>query len=138
MTLPFSSCMSSSATSAMRRSRSVRAARSTAAAAAFSHDSVLVPTSSTILYTLSAMFSPFFRPDGQMCDTAQAGESLHPLPRKASVKLQTPKGKLQRGKLQRAKSKGQSPKGQGSKVERRFVGSAVRLALKFQGADSTA
>src|SRR3990170_7707199 len=47
--------MSSSTTSAMRRSRSVLDARSTAAAAAFSQESVLVPTSSITLYTLSAM-----------------------------------------------------------------------------------
>src|SRR5215211_8483084 len=47
--------MSSCSTSAMRRSRSVCDARLTAAAAAFSHDSVLVPTRSTILYTLSAI-----------------------------------------------------------------------------------
>src|SRR5436309_8839624 len=47
--------MSSWATSAMRRSRSVFEARSTAAFAAFSQESVLVPTSSMILYTLSAM-----------------------------------------------------------------------------------
>src|SRR5207245_8242200 len=38
-----------------RRSRSVFDARSTAALAAFSHDSELVPTSSITLYTLSAM-----------------------------------------------------------------------------------
>ncbi len=43
----------------MRRSRNVAAARSTAAAAAFSHDSVLLPTSSITLYTLSAMALPF-------------------------------------------------------------------------------
>src|SRR2546425_1936302 len=51
--------MSSWATSAMRRSRSVFEARSTAALAAFSHESVLVPTSSMILYTLSAMAGSF-------------------------------------------------------------------------------
>src|SRR5437899_13101093 len=51
--------MSSWATSAMRRSRSVFEARSTAALAAFSQESVLVPTSSMILYTLSAMAGSF-------------------------------------------------------------------------------
>src|SRR6185503_19806669 len=50
--------MSSSLTSAMRKSRSDFEARLTAAAAAFSHDSVLVPTSSITLYTLSAMDPP--------------------------------------------------------------------------------
>src|SRR6185503_2999703 len=54
-TLPFSICMSSSATSAIRRSRKDCEARSTATAAARSHDSLLVPTSSITLYTLSAM-----------------------------------------------------------------------------------
>src|SRR5258708_7259070 len=39
----------------MRRSRSVLDALSTAAVAAFSHDSVLVPTSSITLYTLSGI-----------------------------------------------------------------------------------
>src|SRR5512139_2805035 len=39
----------------MRRSRSVLDAVLTAAAAAFSHDSVLVPTNSITLYTLSGM-----------------------------------------------------------------------------------
>src|SRR5512139_3150260 len=47
--------MSSWTTSAMRRSRKDLAAVSTASAAAFSHDSLLVPTSSITLYTLSAM-----------------------------------------------------------------------------------
>src|ERR1051326_495206 len=47
--------MASVDTSAMRRSRSVFDARSTAALAAFSHDSELVPTSSITLYTLSAI-----------------------------------------------------------------------------------
>src|SRR5262249_34008958 len=42
--LPFSSCMSSSEISAIRRSRSVFDALVTAAAAAFSHESGLVPT----------------------------------------------------------------------------------------------
>src|SRR2546422_2613777 len=51
--------MSSWATSAIRRSRSVFEARSTAAFAAFSQESVLVPTSSMILYTLSAMAGSF-------------------------------------------------------------------------------
>src|SRR5216684_3491010 len=51
--------MSSWTTSAMRRSRSVFAARSTAALAAFSHESVLVPTSSITLYTLSAIAGSF-------------------------------------------------------------------------------
>src|SRR5437667_12134155 len=51
--------MSSWATSAMRRSRSVFEARSTAALAAFAQESVLVPTSSMILYTLSAMAGSF-------------------------------------------------------------------------------
>src|SRR5438876_5812981 len=51
--------MSSWATSAMRRSRSVFEARSTAALAAFSQESVLVPTSSMILYTLSGMAGSF-------------------------------------------------------------------------------
>src|SRR6058998_739462 len=51
--------MSSWATSAMRRSRSVFEARSTAALAAFSQESVLVPTSSMILYTLSAIAGSF-------------------------------------------------------------------------------
>src|SRR5439155_949641 len=51
--------MSSWATSAMRRSRSVFEARSTAALAAFSQESVLVPTSSMMLYTLSAMAGSF-------------------------------------------------------------------------------
>src|SRR5438309_4106325 len=51
--------MSSWTTSAMRRSRSVLAARSTAALAAFSHESVLVPTSSITLYTLSAIAGSF-------------------------------------------------------------------------------
>src|SRR5258707_4000012 len=44
---------------ATRRSRSVCEARSMAAAAAFSHDSLLVPTSAITLYTLSAMVFPF-------------------------------------------------------------------------------
>src|SRR6056297_69721 len=52
---PFSRVMSSFETSATRRSRSDDPARSTAAAAARSQDSELVPTSSTTLYTLSAM-----------------------------------------------------------------------------------
>src|SRR2546429_5914634 len=47
--------MSSSTTSATRRSRSDFDAWDTAAAAAFSHDWVLVPMSSTTVYTLSAM-----------------------------------------------------------------------------------
>src|SRR2546427_696663 len=51
--------MSSWTTSAMRRSRRVFAARSTAALAAFSHESVLVPTSSITLYTLSAIAGSF-------------------------------------------------------------------------------
>src|SRR5262249_23344635 len=57
-TLPFSRCMSSCDTSATRRSRSVFDAFSTAAFAAFSQESVLVPTSSMILYTLSAIGRP--------------------------------------------------------------------------------
>src|SRR5438876_10925541 len=44
---------------ATRRSRSVLEARSMAAAAAFSHDSLLVPTRSITLYTLSAMVRSF-------------------------------------------------------------------------------
>src|SRR2546422_9636464 len=51
--------MSSWATSAMRRSRGVFAARSPAAWAAFSHESLLVPTSSITLYTLSAIAGSF-------------------------------------------------------------------------------
>src|SRR5438270_1385550 len=47
--------MSSSTTSATRRSRSDCDACFTAAAAAFSQDVVLVPMSSTTVYTLSAM-----------------------------------------------------------------------------------
>src|SRR6266704_61035 len=47
--------MSRLTTSATLRSRNDFEARATAAAAAFSHDSVLVPTSSITLYTLSAM-----------------------------------------------------------------------------------
>src|SRR5437764_12945760 len=47
--------MSSSTTSATRKSRSDCDAVLTAAAAAFSHDWVLVPISSTTVYTLSAM-----------------------------------------------------------------------------------
>src|SRR6266700_5179413 len=47
--------MSRLTTSATLRSRNDFEARVTAAAAAFSHDSVLVPTSSITLYTLSAM-----------------------------------------------------------------------------------
>src|SRR5581483_5115110 len=54
-TFPSSRCMSSCDTSATRRSRSVFDALATAAAAAFSHESVLVPTSSITLYTLSGM-----------------------------------------------------------------------------------
>src|SRR5438477_10498912 len=50
--------MSSSATCAIRRSRKLPAAFSTAAAAAFSQDSVLVPTNSMTLYTLSATTGP--------------------------------------------------------------------------------
>src|SRR6266705_4504110 len=42
-----------------RRSRNVCEARSMAAAAAFSHDSLLVPTSAITLYTLSAMLLSF-------------------------------------------------------------------------------
>ena len=49
--------MSSSATSAIRRSRNDFDAFVTAALAAFSQDSVLVPTSSITLYTLSAIGS---------------------------------------------------------------------------------
>src|ERR1043166_2009821 len=47
--------MSSVDTSATRRSRSVFDARPTAAWGSFSHDSLLVPTSSITLYTLSAI-----------------------------------------------------------------------------------
>src|SRR2546421_6251869 len=50
---------SCSTTRATRRSRKVCEARSTAAAAAFSHDSLLVPTRSITLYTLSAMLRSF-------------------------------------------------------------------------------
>src|SRR6185436_836971 len=50
--------MSSSTTSAIRRLRKDLDALLTAAAAACSHDSVLVPTSSTIVYTLSAIGGP--------------------------------------------------------------------------------
>src|SRR5215831_16886107 len=49
--------MSCSTTSAMRRSLKDFAALSTAAFAAFSHDSVLVPTNSMTLYTDSGMAS---------------------------------------------------------------------------------
>src|SRR5439155_17541432 len=56
--LPSSTVTSSLTTSATRRSRSDPAAVSIAAWAAFSHDSVLVPTSSVTRYTLSAMCSP--------------------------------------------------------------------------------
>src|SRR5258706_3154432 len=52
--LPASICTSCSTTRAMRRSRKVREASSMAAAVAFSQDSSLVPTSVTILYTLSS------------------------------------------------------------------------------------
>src|SRR5258708_37592940 len=55
LTTPFSITRSSCATSATRRSHSVSEALVTAAAAAFSQLSVLVPTNSMILYTLSAM-----------------------------------------------------------------------------------
>jgi hypothetical protein len=48
-TRPPSICMSSSTISAIRRSWRLCAAVSTAVAAAFSHDSVLVPTSSMTL-----------------------------------------------------------------------------------------
>src|SRR3954467_3739986 len=48
-TLPSLSCTSCTVTSAMRRSRSDSAARSTAVRAAFSHDSLLVPISSMTL-----------------------------------------------------------------------------------------
>jgi hypothetical protein len=47
--LPLSSCMSSSTTSATRKSLNVLPALSTAALAAFSQDSVLVPTNVMIL-----------------------------------------------------------------------------------------
>src|SRR5580704_13437601 len=57
LTFPSSSWRSSSATSAIRRSRNDALALATAALAAFSHDSPLVPTSSMTLYTLSAMTS---------------------------------------------------------------------------------
>src|SRR5262249_41828512 len=62
--LPSSIWMSSLSTSAMRRSRREPAARWTAADAAFSHDSVLVPTSSMTLYTLSAMVASSLARDG--------------------------------------------------------------------------
>src|SRR2546421_11262065 len=51
--------MSCSTTRATRRSRKVWEARSMHAAAAFSHDSLLVPTKSITLYTLSAMLLSF-------------------------------------------------------------------------------
>src|SRR6185503_10279133 len=54
--------MSSVDTSATRRSRSVFDALSTAALAAFSHESGLVPTSSITLYTLSGMASLLLAP----------------------------------------------------------------------------
>src|SRR5689334_9912878 len=53
--------MSSSTTSAIRRSRNDFDACDTAAEAAASHDSLLVPMSSTTVYTLSAMTASLVR-----------------------------------------------------------------------------
>src|SRR5439155_1488319 len=78
--------MSSWTTSAIRRSRRCCPARSTAAAAAFSHDTVLDPTNSMILYTLSGITasSPFTKQSSlspvlfsAVASSCSSGEARH-------------------------------------------------------------